>query len=208
MSPRRSNGRRVHGPVKSRHCASSHAARFRRSIGVSARATAPNPCQIDRRSARRTPSGGSRSCSWIHVPNACSKMRSACDSVRTVNSGSTRASTGRSRSSSAQKPWMVLTWASSSDWSASLSASRSATGASVRATSSASRSRNFSSPAAFSVNVTATIPSTFARPVARIRTIRFTSSVVFPVPAAASTTRVWSRARAIAARASRSCNGF
>ena len=39
---------------------------------------------------------------------------SACGSVSTANSGSTRASTGRSRSSSAQKPWIVLTCASSS----------------------------------------------------------------------------------------------
>ncbi len=169
---------------------------------MSSRLRVPNPCQIDRRRARRTPSGGSCSCAWIQAPNACSKIRSACDSVRTENSGSTRASTGRSRSSSAQKPWMVLTCASSSDCNASFSAPRSVSDAAwVRATSSASRSRSFNSPAAFSVNVTATIPFTSARLLARMRTMRFTSSVVLPVPAAASTTSVSSRAVAMACRA-------
>ena len=56
-----------------------------------------------------------------------------------------------------------------------------------RARSSLSRRRSFSSPAAFSVKVTASIWSTRALPVARTLTIRVTSSVVFPVPAAAST---------------------
>ena len=46
--------------------------------------------------------------------------------------------------------------------------------------SSASRRRSFSSPAAFSVNVTATICPIVARPVSSTRRIRFTSSVVFP----------------------------
>ena len=50
-----------------------------------------------------------------------------------------------------------------------------------------SRSLSFSSPAAFSVNVTETISVTSARPVSITRTMRLTSSVVLPVPAAAST---------------------
>src|SRR5678816_729231 len=103
---------------------------------------------------------------------------------------------------------MVLTCASSSDCSALLSRSRSGSRASVRATSSASRSRSLSSPAAFSVKVTATMPCTSARPLARIRTIRFTSSVVLPVPAAASTTSVSSSAVAMVCRACWSANGF
>ena len=76
--------------------------------------------------------------------------------------------------------------------------------ASVRARSSRSRSRSFSSPAAFSVNVTATISPTSARPSASIVTIRPTSSVVLPVPAAASTISVSSRLVAIASRAAAS----
>ena len=74
----------------------------------------------------------------------------------------------------------------------------------ARARSSSSRSRSFSSPAAFSVNVTATISTIVARPVASTRRMRFTSSVVLPVPAAASTISVSSRSLAIAARASAS----
>ena len=126
-------------------------------------------------------------------------------SVSTTNSGSTPASTGRSRKSSAQNPWMVLTCASSSVSSARSSRARVVSSrASARARSSASRSRSFSSPAAFSVKVTATISSIVARPVARTRRMRFTSSVVLPVPAAASTTSVVSRSSAIARRASAS----
>ena len=44
--------------------------------------------------------------------------------------------------------------------------------------------RSFSSPAAFSVKVTATICSMRARPLASTFRIRATSSVVLPVPAA------------------------
>ena len=64
-------------------------------------------------------------------------------------------------------------------------------GAAARARSSSSRSRSFSSPAAFSVKVTATISRRPSRGrSARMRTMRLTSSVVLPVPAAASTTSV------------------
>ena len=65
------------------------------------------------------------------------------------------ASTGRSRSSSAQNPWIVVTRASSSFRSAASRCAASAALASLRACSTACRSRSFSSPAAFSVNVTA-----------------------------------------------------
>ena len=80
-----------------------------------------------RRSDRRTPSGGSSSRAWNQPSNASSNSRSACPSVSTRNSGSTRASTGRSRSRSAQNPWMVLTCASSRFCTAS--SSRAATSA-------------------------------------------------------------------------------
>ena len=153
-------------PVKSRHCASSHAARRSRSIGVVlARDRAE---ALPDRSPQRAPHAFGRILQLRLDPRAerLSKSRSACASVSTANSGSTRASTGRSRSSSAQNPWIVLTCASSSDCSAVVRArSRSAGSAHrVRATSSASRSRSFSSPAAFSVNVTATIPSHLRAP--------------------------------------------
>ena len=186
----RSKSGRVHGPVKSRHCARSQAARRSRSIGPS------SPPKADRRRARRTPSGGSASCSCNQRPNASSNRRAEAGSVSTSKSGSTPASTGRSRNRSAQNPWMVLTCASSRPVSARLSRVRvSESGAAaLRARSSRARSRSFSSPAAFSVNVTATICPTVARPSARIVTIRPTSSVVFPVPAAASTIRVSSSA--------------
>src|SRR5215207_2333155 len=75
---------------------------------------------------------------------------------------------------------------------------------SPRAFSSSVRMRSFSSPAAFSVNVTATMSLIFARPVATSRTMRATSSVVLPVPAAASTTRVSSRALRIKSRSTAS----
>ncbi len=68
---------------------------------------------------------------------------------------------------------------------------------SARAFSSSCRSRSFSSPAAFSVKVTATSPPISQRPVASTRTIRLTSAVVLPVPAAASTTSVSSSADSI-----------
>ncbi len=203
ISCARSKGFLVQSPVKSRQPVSSHAALRSRSIGPS------SPPKAVRRSARRMPSGGSASCSCSHRPNASSNSRAAAGSVSTSKSGSMRASTGRSRSSSAQKPWMVLMCASSSRVSAassrrraSLSATRCSTA--VRSRSRRSRSRSFNSPAAFSVKVTATILSTVVRPSARIRTIRPTSSVVLPVPAAASTTSVSSRAVAISARAAAS----
>ena len=71
---------------------------------------------------------------------------------------------------------------------------------SLRALSISPRSRSFSSPAAFSVKVTATIRSSSARPPASAATIRLTSAVVLPVPAAASTISVVSRSLRIRSR--------
>ena len=206
--PARSNGSRVHAPLKSRHSARSNAARRSRSIGPSSSTSPGRTPRLVRRSDRRTPSGGSSRIDWNHAPKASSNRRPAWPSVSTRNSGSTRASTGRSRSRSAQNPWMVLTCASSRFCTAS--SSRAATSGDVvsrRSISSRSRSRSFSSPAAFSVNVTATISRTLARPSARTRTIRFTSSVVLPVPAAASTTSVSSSASRMRRRAASSVCG-
>ena len=60
----------------------------------------------------------------------------------------------------------------------------------LRARSISARKRNFNSPAAFSVNVTATMRSSVLMPSETIATIRPTRAVVLPVPAAASTNRV------------------
>ena len=87
-------------------------------------------------------------------------MRSAWDSFSTTKSGSTRASTGRSRSRSAQNVWMVLTCASSRWPQRALERGRAPASSSCASRArllELSRSRSFSSPAAFSVNVTATI---------------------------------------------------
>ena len=76
-----------------------------------------------------------------------------------------------------------------------------------RARSRASRRRSFSSPAAFRVKVTAAIPSTRARPLARTATRRRTNSLVLPVPAAASTRRLPSREFRMARRPAESEGG-
>ena len=73
--------------------------------------------------------------------------------------------------------------------------SSSGTRASARALSSRSRRRSFMVVAAFSVKVTAAISSSRAAPVRTIASMRSTRSVVLPVPAPASITRLvaWSR---------------
>jgi hypothetical protein len=63
------------------------------------------------------------------------------------------------------------------------------------------RSRNFSSPAALLVKVTATILSMVVSPVASTRTMRRTSSEVLPVPAEASTIRLSANDSRMRARA-------
>src|SRR5579864_8928328 len=103
---------------------------------------------------------------------------------------------------------MVLTCASSSRRSALSSRWRSfdPAAAAPRDPSSLSRSLSLSSPAAFSVKVTETISVTSASPVSMTRTMRWTSSVVLPVPAAASTMRVSSSAFEIRSRSFWSAN--
>ena len=108
-------------------------------------------------------------------------------------------------SRSAQNPWIVLTRASSRCSSACLRdapVARPLRSGAHR--SSSSRSRSFSSPAAFSVKVTATICCIAAVPVRITLTMRPTSAVVLPVPAAASTMYEWSRSLAICSRSTAS----
>ena len=167
-----------------------------RSIGPSSESSSNRHC-TGRRSDRRTPPRGWASCSCSHDENTSSKRPSACVSVRTANAGSTRASTGRSRRRSAQNVWMVLMCASSKSCTASSSSALAADfgAAFARDRSSSSRRRSFSSPAAFSLNVTATISPIAARLFSISATMRPTSSVVLPVPAAASTMSVVSSCR-------------
>jgi hypothetical protein len=92
----------------------------------------------------------------------------------------------------AQSAWIVETWARSSTSRAASARRRSSAGrsASDRARSSRSRRRSFIVVAAFSVNVTAAISSSRAAPERTICSMRSTSSVVLPVPAPASRTRL------------------
>src|SRR5262245_5977065 len=107
---------------------------------------------------------------------------------------------------SLQKPWIVLIRASSRRaMDSSRFLRRCAPAAtSRRASSSWPRSLSFSSPAARSVKVTATTVSTCPRPSARTLTRRAISSVVLPVPAAASTTSDSSSEARIRSRSLRS----
>ncbi len=57
--PRRSNGSRVHGARKSRHCVRSKPARLNRSTGPSSSYSPGRMARLARRSDRRTPSDGS-----------------------------------------------------------------------------------------------------------------------------------------------------
>ena len=98
----------------------------------------------------------------------------------------------------AHSAWIVETLARSSTSRAALDAVRArpaAARARRRARSSRSRSRSFMVVAAFSVKVTAAISSSRAVPVRTSDSMRSTSSVVLPVPAPASSTRLvaWSR---------------
>ena len=187
--------------MKSRHCASSQAARRSRSIGPSSRR---RRTPDRRRSARRTPSGGFASCSWIHAPNASSNSRSDC-----------RFGQHREQRIDARldRPLAQQVGAEAVD------------GADVRFLERLQRlvqacraARRSGAPAR------ALAFERFAQPqlqlagrllgerdrddladlgaaVARIRTMRSTSSVVLPVPAAASTTSVSSSAVGDDARA-------
>ena len=204
MMAGRSKRSRRQGVWKSRHSARLDAAARSRSVGRSFAPGSPKPPAERRLNARRSPSGGSVRDAWSQASKACPKT--GAESASTSKRGSTLASTGRSRNRSAQKPWMVLTWASSR-WAMACStflpppapppaavppagAGAAPCPGACRARSSPSRRRSFSSPAAFSVNVTARISPTSAAPVASTLTMRVTSSDVFPVPAAASTRRL------------------
>src|ERR1019366_9597423 len=121
------------------------------------------------------------------------KTRRASGCANSWKTGSMRASTGRRRSSCAQKACMVpmkarsrLRAASARRWRTSASTSR------ARRRSSSCRTRSFMLPAAACVKVTATMVSTGV-PAAMTSTMRSTSAVVFPVPAEASTTQLRSR---------------
>ncbi len=74
----------------------------------------------------------------------------------------------------------------------------------TRARSSSWRRRSFNSPAALLVNVTATIWLMVVRPVASTATMRAISSVVLPVPAEASTSRLSASEVRMRSRAARS----
>ena len=125
----RSNGGRVQAVVKSRHCGEVPG---RLAQAIDRAVLAAEGAYAAARGARLR--GGSASCSCSHRSNASSNSRADAGSVRTSNNGSTLASTGRSRSRSAQKPWIVLTCASSSPLSASSSrVRRVGVGAGIRA---------------------------------------------------------------------------
>ena len=128
-----------------------------------------------------------------HSSQAAANRASASASSAMRKPGTTPHSSGRSWSSCAHSAWIVQTLARSSTSSACATRSRSAgahAAASARARSSRSRRRSFIVVAAFSVKVTAAISSSRAPPERTIASRRSTSSVVLPVPAPASTTRL------------------
>ena len=106
--------RRVHGAVKSRHCASSQAARRSRSIGPS---SARRPAEAGPAPTAAAPAHTLGRIGELRLEPGAEGLVEQPLGLRLgqdVKSGSTRASTGRSRRSSAQNPWIVLTCASSS----------------------------------------------------------------------------------------------
>ena len=114
-----------------RHCSSSYRPGAAARSGHRRRRPATMTWR-GRRSERRTPSPGcarpapSSREGFVEQPVAA-------PSVSTSKAGSMRASTGRSRSSSAQKPWMVLMWASSNSTARSSRAASVAAGAAASA---------------------------------------------------------------------------
>ena len=113
------------------------------------------------------------------------------------------ASTGRSRSRSAAKVWIVSIRPGRAREPQSARRSRRGVIGSRAATAVLellAHARAESSAAAFSVNVITARLSASAAPVASISTIRPTSEVVFPVPAPASTQRFSSRLVRISSR--------
>ena len=96
---------------------------------------------------------------------------------------------------------MVPIGAASSLARAAVSRDSSSGEAPCRAFSSSERRRSFISPAARSVKVTARMRSSAVAPLRTSATMRATSSVVLPVPAAASTIKVARRSPRMRSRA-------
>ena len=147
-----------------------------------------------RRAARRRRPRAARRAT---PPTPSAKRASACASSAMRKPGRTPHSSGRSWRIWAHSAWMVETLARSSTSRAAPTRSRSSSGSAsvARARSSRSRRRSFMVVAAFSVKVTAAISSSRAAPARTIASMRSTRSVVLPVPAPASSTRLvaWSR---------------
>ena len=197
MSPSRSNARPRPRRRRSRATARGPTRRGAADRSACLRArVAPKPCQIDRRSARRTPSGGSCSCAWIQraerLVEQPLRLRLGQHREQRIDARLDRTlaqQLGAEAVNGADVRFLERLQRLVQRDRARRPARPS------RATSSASRSRSFSSPAAFSVKVTATMPSHARRGRSRgCGRSGSTSSVVLPVPAAASTTSVSSSA--------------
>ena len=152
---------------------------------------------IPRSRASSSTSSPRVSLSPSHSSQAWAKSTSASAASAMRKPGTTPQSRGLSWRMAAHRAWIVETLARSRTSRASEARSRSSVGRaeSTRTASSRSLSRSFIVVAAFSVNVTAAIWVRDAEPERTIASIRSTRSVVFPVPAPASTTRLvpWSR---------------
>ena len=186
----RAKGRLSHGASKSRHSARFQAALRSSSSGSPSSRSAR---QASRARARESAGEGAERRRSIQRRKTPAKTRRASGWASSWKTGSMRASTGRRRSSCAQKAWMVPMKARSRLRAAS--ARRSCTTGSrsrARRRSSSWRTRSFMLPAAAWVKVTATMVSTGV-PAAMTSTMRSTSAVVLPVPAEASTTQLRSR---------------
>src|ERR1019366_912852 len=186
------NGRLSQGASKSRH-----SARFQAALRSSSSGSPPSRSARHARRAKARDSAGDGAGAdkrpSVQRRNTRAKTRSASACASSWKSGSMRASTGRRRSSCAQKACMVpmkarsrLRAASARRWRTSASTSR------ARRRSNSWRTRSFILPAAACVKVTATMVSTGV-PAAMTSTMRSTSAVVFPVPAEASTTQLRSK---------------
>ena len=188
---RRSPPRAARGRAGRSACARARAATCARPsrrprAGCRGRA---RPCSTSSPPARRSPS---------HSSQASAKRASACASSAIRKPGRTPHSSGRSwRQLGAER-------VDGRDARALQHVERAADAGALlrrrarrvaRARSSRSRSRSFIVVAAFSVKVTAAISSSRAVPERTIASMRSTSSVVLPVPAPASSTRLvaWSR---------------
>ena len=135
--------------------------------------------------------------------NTSSNRRSACVSVNTAKAGSTRASTGRSRSRSAQNVWMVLMCASSKSCTAASSrplAVGVGAGLRPRALELFAKAQLQLAGRLFAERDRDDLADRGALLLRSARRCVPTSSVVLPVPAAASTISVLSSSRVISSR--------